>query len=145
MNDIEGIDALMQTSRDWARAAATGDLETMLAFWADDAVVYAPDRAPITGKAAIREFVIESLKVPGFSITWEPQSGFVSSAGDVGYLLETNRVTFNDENAEQVKVPGKAVTIWRKGTNGKWSCVVDTWNTTGAPTKNPGETSSPAA
>ena len=129
------VDALMQTSRDWARAAATGDLEAIVAFWADDAVVYAPDREPIEGKAAIREYVAESLKIPGFTITWEPQSGYVASAGDLGYLLETNRVTLTGENGQLVSLPGKAITVWRKGSDGKWKCVADTWNS--APSEVP--------
>lgn len=61
--------ALMQTSRDWAKAAASADAEAILAYWAEDAVVMPPNKAAITGKAAIRGFVAESLKIPGFSIT----------------------------------------------------------------------------
>jgi ketosteroid isomerase-like protein len=126
------VDVLMETSRQWSRAAASGELEAIVAFWADDAVVYAPDRPAIQGKAAIREFVAESMKIPGFTISWEPQSGFVAPAGDFGYLLETNRVTFTGDNGQLVALPGKGVTIWRKGADGKWTCVVDTWNSVGA-------------
>ena len=51
----------------------------------------APGRAPVEGKLAIRQFVGESLKVPGFAITWTPMNAEVS--GDLGYTTGTNAVT----------------------------------------------------
>jgi ketosteroid isomerase-like protein len=123
-----GEKALMQTSRDWAKAAASGNVDTMLAYWADDAVVLPPNQAAITGKAAIRGFVEESLKIPGFSITWEPQSASISADGSLGYLVETNRVSFTGEKGDAVVIEGKAVTVWRKTAAGKWQCVADIWN-----------------
>ncbi len=100
--------ALMQTSRDWAKTAASGDVDAMLAYWADDAVVLPPNKAAITGKAAIRAFVEESLRIPGFSITWEPQSASISADGSLGYLVETNRVSFTGEKGDAVVIEGKA-------------------------------------
>jgi len=120
--------ALMQTSRDWARAVAGGDVDAALSYWADDAVVMPPDQPAVAGKAALREFVLGMQKIPGFSITWEPERAIISSAGDIGYLIENNRVTFADANGELQTQFGKAVTIWRKDASGAWKCVVDAWN-----------------
>ena len=120
--------ALMQTSRDWAKTAGSGDVDAMVAYWADDAVVLPPNKAAITGKAAIRAYVVESLKIPGFSITWEPQSASVPAGGGIGFLLERNRVSFTGEKGDAVVVEGKAVTIWRKAAGGRWECIVDIWN-----------------
>lgn len=120
--------ALMQKSRDWARAAAGGDLEAILAFWSDDAIVMPPGQPAAVGKSAIREFLLRTLAIPGFSITWEPEQASVAAAGDLGYLVERNRVTMIDATGVQREQVGKAVTIWRKDSNGAWRCVVDTWN-----------------
>jgi ketosteroid isomerase-like protein len=120
--------ALMQASRDWAKAAASGNADTMLAYWADDAVVLPPNKAAITGKAAIRAFVEESLRIPGFTITWEPQSASISADGSLGYLVETNRVSFTGDKGDAVVIEGKAVTVWRKTSVGRWQCVADIWN-----------------
>lgn len=119
--------ALMQTSRDWAKTAASGDVEAMVAYWSDDAVVLPPNKPPLAGKAAIRAFVEESLKIPGFAITWEPQSASISADGSLGYLVETNRVSFTGEKGDAVVIEGKALTVWRK-TAGRWQCVADIWN-----------------
>ena len=61
MNRESEMSALMQTSRNWARAAAGGDLEEALSFWSDDAIVMPPGQPAIVGKAAIREFVRQTL------------------------------------------------------------------------------------
>lgn len=125
--------ALMQASRDWAKAAASGDVERIVSYWADDAIVLEPEQPALVGKAAIRGIVERSMKIPKFSITWEPERGVVSQAGDMGYLIEHNRVTFADSTGKTHTVFGKAVTIWKKDANGNWKCVVDIWN--GGPTE----------
>jgi len=121
--------ALMQTSRDFARAAATGKVEEILSYWSDDAIVLAPDVPAYIGKQAIRGMVESSFRIPKFSITWEPEFASISKAGELGYLIEHNRVTVPDSAGKVRTVYGKAVTIWRKDPSGHWKCVVDTWNT----------------
>ena len=123
-----GEAALMATSRAWAQAAASGDLERVVGFWADDAIVLAPDQPAVVGKAAIREFVKQSTAIPQFSITWEPEQARLAASGELGYLVEHNRVTFADSAGVRHTQFGKAVTIWRKDATGAWKCIVDTWN-----------------
>ena len=120
--------ALMQTSREWAKAAAGGDVDVILSYWADDAVVMAPDEPVVDGKAALRAMVLGMQKIPGFSITWEPERAVISKSGDIGYLIERNRVTFTGPDGAVKTQFGKAVTIWRKDASGAWKCVVDAWN-----------------
>jgi ketosteroid isomerase-like protein len=120
--------SLMRISREWAQTAASGDVERMMSYWADDAVVMAPDQPAIVGKAAIREFVNASVAIPGFSISWEPESATVSAAADIGYIIERNRVTVPSADGQLETHYGKAVTVWRKNAAGQWKCVIDTWN-----------------
>jgi ketosteroid isomerase-like protein len=121
-------EALMTTSRDWAAATATGDLERALAYWTDDAIVLPPDQPAAVGKAAIRAYIQQAASMPGFSITWEPELAVVSETGDMGYMVERNRVTFIDGTGALQTRHGKGVTVWRRQTDGTWRCVVDTWN-----------------
>jgi ketosteroid isomerase-like protein len=120
--------ALMQTSRDWARVAASGDLELTLSFWSDDAIVMPPGQPTVVGKEAIREFLRQTLAIAGFSITWEPEQADVAKDADVGYMVERNRVTFTDATGAARAQFGRAVTVWRKDPTGAWKCVIDTWN-----------------
>ena len=82
---------LMQTSRDWAKPAAIRDEDLIVSFWAEDAIVLAPDQPAVVGKQAIREFVRQSLGMSGFSITWEPEQATVALEGNFGYIIERNR------------------------------------------------------
>lgn len=121
--------ALMQVSRDWAKAAQSRDVEGVLSYWADDAIVMQTDQPALVGKEAIRGMVQGGFKDPSFSITWEPERAVISKSGDIGYLVEHNRMTFTDPTGKARTVLGKGVTIWRKDTSGNWKNVVDIFNT----------------
>ena len=116
---------LMQTSRDWSRVTAGGNIDAVLAFWADDATVMIPGLPTFRGKKAIRNYVEQSLKTPGFRISWEPLEAHVSESGDLGYLLEQSSVTMPDARGKFQTQQFRAVTIWRKSPDGKWRNVVD--------------------
>jgi ketosteroid isomerase-like protein len=64
----------MQLSKEWSQAASRGDVEKIIGYWADDAVVMSAGEPVLNGKQAIRKMVEESYKMPGFRINWEPQS-----------------------------------------------------------------------
>jgi ketosteroid isomerase-like protein len=129
MSNVDsGPATLMEASREWSQVAASGDLERTLAFWSDDAIVMPPGQPAVVGKAAIREFLKQTSAIPGFTISWEPEQASVVDAGDVGYLVERNRVTFSDATGTTQVQFGKAVTVWRKDSTGTWKCVVDIWN-----------------
>lgn len=126
-------DALLATDREWAQAAGTRDVERIVSYWTDDAVIYAPGEPPVEGKPAIRQFVSASLEVPGFAITWTPMRAEVS--GDIGYTTGTNAVTVPKPEGGTTTVAGRYVTVWRKSADGKWRCVVDSWNSAPSATK----------
>jgi conserved hypothetical protein len=120
--------AILGTDRPWQEAIAARDVERAVAFWADDAVVMPQGQASLVGKSAIRGFVTETFKVPGFGLRWETSSVQVASSGDLAYALAKTTTTFTGPDGKPVVVPGKAATLWRKGADGRWSCVVDIWN-----------------
>ena len=116
---------LMELSREWSRAAATGDTAKILSYWADDAVVMSPGEPTLKGKEAIREMVVGSSKIPGFSISWEPLSVSVSESGDLAYMLEENKITMNDSLGNPIVLKNKGVTVWKKQPDGSWKNVVE--------------------
>ena len=62
---------LLQRDADWATVASEGsDLEGILSYWTDDAVVLAPGLPVVAGKDALRLYVQGSMQIPGFKITW---------------------------------------------------------------------------
>ena len=115
---------LMQTSREWSKVAATDSIEKTLSYWADDAVLM-DTSGQITGKKAIREMVVGSSKVPGFKISWQPQTVFVTKSGDIGYMIEQTQFTMSDSSGRPMTKLSKVVTIWRKEADGSWKNVAE--------------------
>jgi ketosteroid isomerase-like protein len=129
-SDIDAEKArLLRRDAEWVLATSEGrDVERILSFWTDAAVVLPPDLPSIIGKAALRQYVESSLQVPGFRITWSTDEAVLSPDGRLAYLVGNNAVTMNDLTGAPVTTKGRAVTIWQRGTDGEWRCAVDIWN-----------------
>jgi uncharacterized protein (TIGR02246 family) len=120
---------LLQRDAEWAAAASEGrDLERILSFWTNDAVVLAPGVPSLVGKDALRQYVQDSMEIPGFRITWTSTDVTFSPDGKLAYLFSRNTVTMNTPNGKPNTTEGRAVTIWRLEADGEWRCAVDIWN-----------------
>jgi ketosteroid isomerase-like protein len=127
-SDSAARTALLQTDTEWARLAGAGkDIEKIVSYWSDDAVIYPPREAAVSGKVAIRNYVSRSLGSPFFSISWKPAQAVVSDSGDLGYTMGSNEMTFADPSGKVARSQGRYLTVWRH-TGGVWKCVVDFWN-----------------
>ena len=123
---------LMQTSREWSAVAQSRDVDRILDYWTDDAVIISPGEPERRGKAAIREYLEASYQVPGFEVSWEPLEARVASSGDLGYLVERTQVRVSGPQG-MVTERFRAVTIWRNGADGRWRNSLDMSN---APPRN---------
>jgi ketosteroid isomerase-like protein len=119
---------LMQTSRDWSRAAEAGNVDAILNYWSDDALVISPGEPPLRGKAALRTYLERSMKTPGFRIRWEPLEASLSADGSMGYLVERTEMSMTGPDGRPVRQSFRGVTIWRKQPDGSWKNVVDISN-----------------
>lgn len=127
--DTEAIgDELMELSREWSGVAASGNIDSLLTYWADNAVMMPPGQPSLRGKEAIRSYLEAGFQNPGFEVSWEPLSAHVSEQGDMAYLFEKNRIAFDDSLGNRVVQHNKVVTVWRKQDDGSWKNVVDMWN-----------------
>jgi uncharacterized protein (TIGR02246 family) len=128
--------ALLQRDVEWADAATAGkDVEKILSYWTDDAVVMEPGQRPVEGKQAIRAFVTASLKSPGFKIHWVSQKPVLSPDGKMAYMRATEDMTMSGSTGSPMTVHQQGYSIWRKDADGQWRCVVDIANE--APTAKP--------
>jgi ketosteroid isomerase-like protein len=120
---------LLERDAEWAAAAFEGrDLERVLSYWTEDAVVLPPGLPPVTGKAALRDYVKASMEIPGFRISWTSTEVTFSPDRNLAYMFSRNAVTMNDPNGTPTTAKGRAVTIWRRDFDGQWRCAVDIWN-----------------
>ena len=124
---------ILRLDAEWLQAAQARDVDRAVSYWAEDAVVYPPGSTPLSGRAAIRDYVVKSFPTPGFSISWKTATVTVSSGGDMAYTTGTNRVTFNGPDGKSVAIDGNAVVVWRRQKDGAWKCAVDIWNEAPAP------------
>ena len=97
--EAEG-EVLMQLSREWSDLVATGDMDAIMAGWAEDAVMMPPGTPPLEGKAAIRAYVEAGQQLPGFEISWEPMTVHVAASGDMAYMIERNVTSAHDTLGE---------------------------------------------
>lgn len=120
---------LLRRDGEWAAAASEGrDVDLILSYWTDDAVVYAPGLPPLVGKSALREYVEGSMKIPGFRISWTTTDVTLSDDGTLAYMFSRNKVEMNAPDGTPVTTEGRAVTVWRRESDGEWRCAVDIWN-----------------
>jgi ketosteroid isomerase-like protein len=120
---------LLRRDAEWATLSSEGrEVDRILSYWTDDARVYPPGMPVVSGQAALRLYVEGALAIPGFRIHWTSSEATVSPDGRFAYLIGTNAVTLPDAAGKPVTTPGRAVTVWRRETDGQWRCAIDIWN-----------------
>ena len=66
---------LLRRDAEWADLATAGkDVEKVVSYWTEDAVLFFPGQPVFEGKAAIRAYVTASFNMPGFKIHWVSQN-----------------------------------------------------------------------
>ena len=129
INQQAEAEKLMELSRSWAQSVKDRDVEKMLSYWADDAIVMSPNEAAVVGIEALRGMVERSMQIEGFEIFWEPQEAYVSESGDLGYVIIRNYMTMPVDTLGNTRtVFNKGVEIWKKQEDGAWKNVIDISN-----------------
>jgi ketosteroid isomerase-like protein len=120
---------LLQRDAEWAKVASEGrEVEIILSYWTEDAVVLPPGLPAVVGKSALRQYVEGSMQIPGFRITWASTDVTLSPDGQLAYMFSRNAVTMNAPDGTPNTTEGRAITIWRRESDGEWRCAVDIWN-----------------
>ena len=91
-------------------------------------MIIPPGLAIVEGKAAIRSFVSDAFKIPGFKVHWVSKDVKFSPDGKLAYMRSDNQMTTPGPDGKLMTQSGRAVTVWRRDPDGQWRCVVDTWN-----------------
>jgi ketosteroid isomerase-like protein len=120
---------LLRQDAEWAELASAGkDVEKIVSYWSDDAVLIFPGQPVLEGKAAIRAYVAESLSTPGFKIHWVSEKPVFSPDGKLAYMRGKDELTVPGPNGAPVTVHLRGISIWRLDAGGQWRCVVDISN-----------------
>ena len=123
--DASAIQAL---DEQWSATAAKNDLEGTVAFYAEDAVLLAPNTPIATDRKAIRESWA-GLLGPNTALSWKVSKVDVAKSGELGYLYGSYSLSIHDpKGGPPARDTGKMVEIWKKQADGKWKYTVDIYN-----------------
>jgi ketosteroid isomerase-like protein len=125
---------LLRRDAEWSDLATAGkDVEKVVSYWSDDAVLIFPGQPVLEGKAAIRAYVTASFNTPGFKIHWVSQKPVFSPDGRFAYMRGTDEATIPGPNGGTMTVHSRGISIWRLDSDDQWRCVVDISNEEPAP------------
>src|SRR5262245_3454414 len=128
VSDTCGIEsALRKLDAEWSAAAGAKDLDKLVSYYSDDAVVLPPNKPAATTAAAIRASWKEDLDsmVDG---SWKATRVEVAKSGDMAYVSGTYEWTAKTPDGKQTKDHGKYLEVWEKQADGSWKCGADCWN-----------------
>jgi ketosteroid isomerase-like protein len=120
--------ALRDVDLQWSKAAGAKSVNEFIAFFADDAAVFAPNMPAMTSKEAVQRWMSGLMANPGYALSWQPTKAGVSSGGDLGYTMGTYELTLNGPKGKPVTDHGKYLTLWKKQADGGWKVLADTFN-----------------
>ena len=120
---------LSRRDAEWAALASAGkDVEKIVSYWSDDAVLIFPGQPVLEGKAAIRAYVSASLKTPGFKIHWVSEKPALSPDGKLAYMRGTDELTVTGPKGTPITMHLRGISVWRIDSDGQWRCAVDISN-----------------
>jgi len=114
---------LAALDNEWSKAASAGDVEKVVSFYADDAIVYPPNAPAVTDHAAIKDAWAKMLADPKAKLSWTTTDAGVDH--NTGFTSGTYQVAGADG---AISEKGKYLCVWRKGKDGKWKAIHDMWN-----------------
>ena len=124
-DDKSPEDTFRAGTAEWVAAYNAGDVDKIVALYAEDAIVMPPDAPSASGHAAIRAHMtkdIASTKAAG--VTLSDVNSSAGASGDLGWHAGSFAVL--DADGKTVGT-GKYSEIWQKK-NGKWLIIRDIWN-----------------
>jgi len=114
--------ALAALDDEWSKAAAAGNVDAVVSYYADDAIAYPPNEPAVSGRAALKGAWAKMLADPKAKLTWKTQNASIDR--NLGYTSGTYQVS----DGSSVLEKGKYLCVWRKGADGKWKAIHDMWN-----------------
>lgn len=126
---VSEADKLMRRDAEWADAATAGkDVDKVVSYFGDEALMIEPGQPVYEGKAAIRAYVAASFATPGFKIHWVSEKPVFSADGTMAYMRGVDDMTVPGPNGALVTLHMRGVSVWRRDAAGQWRCVVDIAN-----------------
>jgi ketosteroid isomerase-like protein len=108
-------------------ACVDKNLDAFVAFWEPTGSVLAANTPLPTGTEAVSALFAPFLSLPGLDCGWEHMHIEVAQSGELAYSRGSYRNRYLDPQGNAIEDRGTYLTIWRKGKDGKWCVVIDTF------------------
>jgi ketosteroid isomerase-like protein len=111
----------------WSKSAGAHDLDSIVSYYSDDAILLPPNAPAATNKQSIRASWAD-LAVPGVSLSWQASKVEVAKSGDLAYSTGTYTLAMKDPQGKPITDKGKFMEVWKRQPDGRWKAVADTYN-----------------
>ncbi len=125
--------AIHKAYAEWVQVTNAKDIQRWVSFAADDAIFFPANHPILTDKDAIQNFYSTLFADPNFTIACKQTGVAVSKAGDLAWSMGTCEVKVSDSRGNPVTDTSKWVKVWKKQPSGSWKCIINMWNSDGAP------------
>jgi uncharacterized protein (TIGR02246 family) len=123
----EARDAVRRQSERLAAMYPSENVDSIMALFAEDAVVFFPDSPEARGAAAIRERYTNAFGAVDIQ-SLETQIDTIEAFGDVAYEWGTYRERYAETGKAQVREEGRYLTRWARQPDGSWRITRFTGN-----------------
>jgi ketosteroid isomerase-like protein len=105
----------------WDAAVGARDEAAFLSRVAPDAVF--AGSALQVGREAIRASWARYFADGGPTLRWKPTDSGIAASGDLGWTIGDARFAWKEKGIDPS--PGRYVTVWSRGADGRWMAVLD--------------------
>ena len=102
------------------------DAAAIASFYTEDAKLLPSTSGVLIGRQAIQESFDSSFKMGARDVIF--RSLEIDCNGDLAYEVSTYTIEIQPEGAQAVKVPGRAVVVWKRQADGSWKLAVDSFH-----------------
>jgi uncharacterized protein (TIGR02246 family) len=135
--DPPAVAAIHAVDQAWVKAYNSGDVDTVVSLYAEDAVLLPPGAPQAIGRGAIRAYFEQDMAAAakgGIKVSLDAKTDGGAS-GNMGWASGT--YVAKDKSGHVVE-SGKYLSVSKK-IDGKWRYVRDTWNSDGTPGSPPAQ------
>jgi uncharacterized protein (TIGR02246 family) len=116
---------IRQIGSEWAQRWNAGDLDGVVAAYANDAVYLPPHHPAVHGRAAIHEYLRGPLSHGVSDLVFDVT--YIKQSGNVAWDVGTYRMNVPQSNGTKKEDHGKYLTVWTR-VAAKWLITADAWS-----------------
>ena len=116
---------LIELIRQCDDAIKREDFETLMSYYADEAILVVKPGTIVRGKEAIKNAFVAIAKYFNNSIVPTQGEMIILEAGDTALVLSQTLLTADKKKETEYSMDRRATYVFKRGAHGGWLCVID--------------------